>query len=455
MSFFDFLKTIFVFLMIFFCIFIGWFQVRADTTSTLRPFIDGGDDSADWKNTAGNECGGGGIDCYLEVDEVACDEDSSYIEGKINGANQTFDIDESSITNNSIITAIDITVCYNEKSGVGINSFQTRRCVDGSCTNSGTDINTGTSYTETTQLHSGLSITKTASTDLEIGVSITDSLEKEIRISQISANITYAVPSPPPPPPPPPPDQDETEEGARKIYIHFSGQAYPGSQIELLAKKEKTGIFVSEPIGKFPALEDGSFEIVRENLLVTKFFFALRAEDKDGRKTGILAFNIDLMHNYKLVVKDIFFPPTVGFENTVVARNQDINIMGYAAPNSKIEVNIDDIKKGETQSDEAGFWSFRTSPLELDFGGHYLRARQINQSGRESGFSFPQAFKISSLKTLKADFNNDDKVNITDWSIFLYRWGSEDESLKSEIDMNDDGNIDIRDLSIFLKMMEI
>jgi len=145
----------------------------------------------------------------------------------------------------------------------------------------------------------------------------------------------------------------------------------------------------------------------------------------------------------------------VSFENTVVTKNQDIKIRGYAAPNNKIEVKINDVIKGKTQSDGTGFWTLAISALELDFGEYYLRVRQTDESGRESDFSFPKAFKVSPLETSRADFNNDNKVNITDWSIFLYRWGSEDESIKSKIDMNGDGNINIKDFSIFLKMMKI
>lgn len=572
----NFLKNFLIFLVIFSWVFLSWPQVfrfppeikevRADTTSVLRPTADGGDDSSTWENKAGSNCDT--ADCYLEVDESAgsacttSDGDTTYISSINGGTAQTFDIDESGIPDSSIITQIEVTVCHIKEGGPD-GTFQTRVCHNGSCTDSGSTITVGVAYAETTQQIT-VNYTKNSSSDIEIGVIDIDTTKK-VRISQISALITYTppgdtappadvtdlalsnatsnsidvswtapgddestgtassydlrystsditdanwssatqvsgeptpsaagssesmtvsgltedtiyyfalktsdevpnesglsnvpslatttIPSPPPPPPP-------SGGGAplRRIYVHFSGQAYPGSKIELLTKKEKTGTFVSEPIEKFTTLEDGTFEIILEDLSSTKFFFALRAEDKDGRKTGILAFDVDLRWEDKLVVQDIFFPPTVGFENTVVTKNQDIRIMGYAAPNNKIEVKIDDIMKGDTQSDETGYWTLAMSALELDFGEHYVRTRQINQSGRESNFSFPQAFKVSPLEMSRSDFNSDNKVNITDWSIFLFRWGSEDESLKSKIDMNNDGNINIRDFSIFLKMMKI
>ncbi|HEY4474934.1 MAG TPA: hypothetical protein VJC06_03365, partial [Candidatus Paceibacterota bacterium] len=88
----------------------------ADTTSVLRPTADGGDDSTSWSNTGGTACNS--ADCYLEVDESAgssctnSDGDISYIEGSVQNATQTFDVDVSSITNDSIITAINIVICH-------------------------------------------------------------------------------------------------------------------------------------------------------------------------------------------------------------------------------------------------------------------------------------------------------------------------------------------------------
>jgi len=280
-----------------------------------------------------------------------------------------------------------------------------------------------------------------------------DKVPNESGLSNVPSLATTTIPPPPPPPPPPPSVGGGGDEEPRRVY--FSGQAYPGSKIELLKKREEIRAFVSEPVKEYTMLEDGTFEIMLEGLIGVKFFFALRAEDEDGRKSGILSFSADMGSKNELVVENIFFPPTVGFENTVVTKNQEIEIMGYAASNNKIEIKVNDIIKGETQSDETGYWTFSISAIELDFGEHYVRVRQINQFGRESGFSFPRAFKVSPLELPKADFNNDSKVDLTDWSIFLFRWGSEDESLKSKIDMNNDGNIDIADFSIFLKTMKI
>ena len=177
-------------------------NVQANTTGTLRPIADGGEDTAGWLTGGGVTCNT--TDCYVKVYESSgsyctnSDGPTTYIKASTAGANQTFELDESSIPNDYIITAITIAVCHRLGTAGQANTFQTRRCVNGSCTNSAADITPGDSYAETIQTHSGLNITKTPSTDIEIGASLGTS-GKTVYVSQISAVITYTPPDTTPP----------------------------------------------------------------------------------------------------------------------------------------------------------------------------------------------------------------------------------------------------------------
>jgi len=128
---------------------------------------------------------------------------------------------------------------------------------------------------------------------------------------------------------------------------------------------------------------------------------------------------------------------------------------GYAAPNNSIEVEIDDTIVGGAKAVNSGYYTFMASTSDFAIGEHYVRVRQIDSADRMSSLSFHKAFKISLLTFPKADFNSDDVVNITDWSIFLFRWGSQDESLRFNIDLDSNGKIDISDFSIFLRAVKI
>jgi hypothetical protein len=62
-------------------------------------------------------------------------------------------------------------------------------------------------------------------------------------------------------------------------------------------------------------------------------------------------------------------------------------------------------------------------------------------------------FTIAKVFAPNADLNDDGKSDISDWSIFLFRWGSTDETKKMTIDFNNDGRVDISDFSIFLQSL--
>jgi len=513
----------------------GWLlssAILADTTAFLRPTADGTDDSADWENSSATACNA--TDCYIEVDEssgVECansDGDTSYILSQVNGASQTFDIDESSIPNNSIITQIDITVCAKgDEFGARI---KTKRCIDGNCTDSVIVAGLFDSYREITQPHLGLNITKSDSTDIEIGV-INNSV-KPSRISQISAVITYTIPTPPvncgnnnieP--------GEECDDGAnngvactplygdtceycsdfcqiaqltgpycgdnnvdttegekcddgntnnndgcssickieeetpylpgsislgRIINVVFAGKAYPDSKIEVLRRgtQDEGARYLTVPFEEYEVSNDGIFDITLGALVADEYFFSLRAEDKDGRKTSTMGFDVDLRVE-TVEVRDIFMPPTLEIDKRIIARGKEINIFGYASSNSEIETHIDNFVAKKARADENGYWTASINTNTLVSGEHYVKVRQIDSSGNESHFSSIKKFKVSLLRFPKIDFNRDDKINVIDWSVFLFRWGSNDESFKSTIDLNADGKINIFDFSMFLNMMKI
>ena len=543
-------------------------RVWADTTAVLRPTVDGGNDSVDWTNTTGATCNT--VDCSLGVQETSgasctnSDGDTTFVSSSVNDANQTFNLDGSGIPNSATVTGVSVTACYKwQGGGATAPTFETRICLDNTCSNSGTTITGSASYAETTQSHT-VDFRKTSTSDVEIGMVKTNT--KNIRVSQISAVITYTPDTTAPAAvsnlsasnatassidlswaapgndgstgtatsydirystttitdgnfssaaqvsgePAPSvagssqsmtisglsvsttyyfalktsdevpntsglsnvastttlasgggsssatPSTGGSGGGVAPTNVFVTGQAYPGSKIEFLRKSIQDEIFRYTPEATSTISADGAFQIRLVGLLSGEYLFALRAEDKDGRKTGILGLNADLSGiGSSLQAKDIIMPPTADFESALISLGKEIKIKGYAAPERKIEIEIDGILKGETKSDQNGFWFFATSTASFRIGDHYARAKQTDVNGKASEFSSSRSFRVSLLASPKADFNNDNKVTITDWSIFLFRWGSEDKVLKAKIDMNDDGKIDISDFSIFLKAMRI
>jgi len=148
--------------------------------------------------------------------------------------------------------------------------------------------------------------------------------------------------------------------------------------------------------------------------------------------------------------------PTVSFKKSALFKGDVLKVHGYAGPGHMIELLLDGLKHEGIKADTSGYWSSDMDITYLPYGEHNVRVRQISPDGGTiSSFSPTRIFKILQLIITEADLNGDGVVNIRDWSIFLFRWGSEDMSLRIKNDLNNDGEINVFDFSIFLQSIKI
>ncbi|MCK5286056.1 MAG: hypothetical protein KAJ58_02410 [Candidatus Pacebacteria bacterium] len=242
--------------------------------------------------------------------------------------------------------------------------------------------------------------------------------------------------------------------GVSATSVIFSGLAYPNSKIIVRFKDSVNPLYNNVPLSTYSISSSGEFYVSYAALLSGAYFFTLQAQDKDNQKTDVLSFNVDFRTDKKLMVEDIFFSPTISFNQDLLRLSDALEIHGYSSPNSKIKLEIDDIILNETISDKIGYYSFEFSPGDFTLGVHYARVSQ-NKDDRESNYTSPRSFKVTSLTYPRADFNRDNSVDVTDWSVFLYRWGDMENNLRNEIDLDSNGIIDIGDFSIFLKAIKL
>ena len=250
--------------------------------------------------------------------------------------------------------------------------------------------------------------------------------------------------------------QETTE--ARKIRVAFSGQIYPGGIIDVLRRgnKDEEAVYYTVPLESHQVAVDGTFDLLLGALVNDEYFLALRAEDKDGRKTAVMAFDIDLRTEDILEVRDILFPPTIELDRSVVSHGKEVKVFGYAGPANDIIIEVGGVEDQRIKSNSSnGYWSAMISTGSLVLGQYEIKVKQINSSQKESSYSLIKKIRVSLLSLPEIDFNNDEVINIIDWSVFLSRWGGEDQKLKNTIDLNYDGKININDFSIFLNAMKL
>ncbi len=224
----------------------------------------------------------------------------------------------------------------------------------------------------------------------------------------------------------------------------------------MFRKSEVTGPYESIPLTSTVVANDGTFRITIQNFLQANYFFAIQATDKDGRQSRILPLISGLVPSGSdLITQGILVPPTTEMVLSAIPPGQPIQIAGYAAPSSIVEVWIDNAPAGQTVANNSGSYTFTTSTARLSIADHFIKARFITQNGGKSDFSLERTFKVSALAFPKTDLNGDGIVNITDLSIFLSRWGSPDQSLRSTIDFDGDGKVDVSDFSILLNSIRL
>ena len=119
-----------------------------------------------------------------------------------------------------------------------------------------------------------------------------------------------------------------------------------------------------------------------------------------------------------------------------------------------MQIEIDRIIKKEVKVGKDGVYKIAVDTGTLEFSPHQVRAKQTDTIlKRESDFSPTQTFVVSQLTAPRADLSGDGRVDIRDWSVFLSRWGSKDESQKKKVDLNGDGKVNILDFSIFIRTL--
>ena len=244
------------------------------------------------------------------------------------------------------------------------------------------------------------------------------------------------------------PIQSGGGSSTRPTTVTFSGKAFPGAKILVVDKYIKSETTVSQDL---VADEEGEFSVSFIGIIQKRHSFGLLIKDKENRTTQTKFFTIDT-HLDDWVVKDIFVSPTVGFLQRLVSRGQPIIIIGNASPNNSVILEMDDIIKKEVNVEKDGSYKVALETGILEFGTHLVRVKQVDTSQKqESDYSPTNAFVVSRLTLPKADLSGDGIVNIKDWSMFLSNWGSKDESQKKMIDFNEDGKVDISDFSIFIR----
>jgi len=174
---------------------------------------------------------------------------------------------------------------------------------------------------------------------------------------------------------------------------------------------------------------------------------SMYATDVKGRNTVTLSFDVNIISGTTITLGDFLLPTTVGVGKEVLKRPETQTADGYAKSSSKITsfFNSSPPITKEVNTANDGSWQAKV-PEVMHLGSHNTNALVQDSGGNQSLLSQSVPFKV----VLSADLNVDNKVNLTDFSILMFSYGTAPPpNLAADINDNS-GAPDLVDFSIMM-----
>lgn len=229
--------------------------------------------------------------------------------------------------------------------------------------------------------------------------------------------------------------------------VSLLGKAYPGSTVNIL----KDG----QVIGQAQADLNADFSYDLSSVTPGPTTFGFWATDSKGVRSITFTTTFQVTQNAVTTVSNVFLPPTLSLQNKKVNLGDIINALGMTAPGAKVSLFVDkepEARAVSTSTADGSYNSALTTGELADEAFHAVKA-MFEQFGTgaqaKSGYSQAVSFYVGTRDVKvpgTADLNNDGKVNLVDFSILLYHWGTD----HAIADLNSDRRVNLTDFSILL-----
>ncbi len=229
--------------------------------------------------------------------------------------------------------------------------------------------------------------------------------------------------------------------------ITVLGIGYPGRTINILLD--------NETVGNVRTSNTGSFEFNTKASPGTASL-GFWSTDTAGTRSITLNTTFDVTQGAITNISGIILPPTLKLSSQKVNPGDTVTVSGQAAPNSTVEVHVDKSELVEkATSDGNGLWSILLDTKKLKVAEHTLKARTvIGTPPLTTQSSFSTALQlfvgVDGKVTTPSDLNRDGKINLIDFSILIFWWGTAGGNSAPPADINSNGKVGIEDFSILL-----
>ncbi len=229
--------------------------------------------------------------------------------------------------------------------------------------------------------------------------------------------------------------------------ITVQGKAFPNATVNILLDGESVGSVRTNTRGEF------TFSTESDPGTASLSFWA---NDNSGTRSATINTTFDVTQGAVTNVNGILLPPTIRTSSASIDPGETITLSGQTIPNVSVEVSVDNGKVTlNTTSDSLGNWSlsFDTSTVSIDT--HTVKARFVSGTGAlkvESPYGnlLSLFVGVEGRATSNSDLNRDGKVNLIDFSILIFWWGSPGGNSNPPADINGNGKVGLEDFSILL-----
>jgi cysteine-rich repeat protein len=235
-------------------------------------------------------------------------------------------------------------------------------------------------------------------------------------------------------------EQNETQ-------ISVTGLAYPSRTINILLDTATVGSVRTTSTGRFEFTTEASPGTATMGFWST---------DEANTRSITLNSTFDVTQGAITNISGVILPPTLRIANANVNPGDVVTVSGQAVPLSSIELHLNNSEVVETTTANAlGSWSIALNTARLRVAEHTLRARSIiGNPPLTSQSSFSSALQlfvgVDGRATTPSDLNRDGTINLIDFSILIFWWGTAGGNSDPAADINGNGRVGIEDFSILL-----
>lgn len=232
--------------------------------------------------------------------------------------------------------------------------------------------------------------------------------------------------------------------------VSINGRAFPNQTVHIVKDASE--------IGTVKATSDGVFKFSSASEPGTATF-GFWSTDANGTRSTTFNTTFDVSQGAITTISGVYIPPTISLDKTSVPRGEPIIFKGQTVPNATVRIYIDASAVTEqTTAGSDGKWTFSFDTGKVSQASHTVKVKfelpdTSGSTKKESTFSNILSFGVGVGATPiagSADLNRDGKVNLVDFSILVFWWGTTGGASNPPADININGKVGLEDFSILL-----